>query len=97
LISLGAILVSTLPPLLAALALAHLLLRSAGIPWRRIGGLWRAIAPFIILILILWPIFDQRGSTILVDLGWFRLTVESLGRGLVAATRLAAISFTVAT
>lgn len=97
LISVGAVLVSTLPPLLAILAVAHLLLRSAGIPWRRIGGLWRAIAPFLILILVLWPIFDQSGDTVLADLGWFTLTLESLGRGLVAATRLAAISFTVAT
>lgn len=97
LISVGAVLVSTLPPLLAILAVAHLLLRSAGIPWRRIGGLWRAIAPFLILILVLWPIFDQSGDTVLLDLGWFTLTLESLGRGLVAAARLAAISFTVST
>lgn len=95
--SLGAILSSSLPPLLAMLAAAHLLLVTAGVPGRRIGQLWRAIAPFLVVIVILWPIFDQTGSHALIDVGWGRLTTEALGRGLVAATRLAAISFVVAT
>lgn len=94
--SLGAILSSNLPPLLAMLAAAHLMLMTAGVPVRRIGQLWRAIAPFLVIIVVLWPIFDQAGSRVLVDAGWGRLTAESLGRGLVAATRLAAISFVVA-
>lgn len=95
--SLGAILSGSLPPLLAMLAAAHLLLVTAGIPRRRIGQLWRAIAPFLVVIVILWPIFDQAGSHTLVEFGWGRLTTEALGRGLVAAARLAAISFVVAT
>lgn len=96
LLSLAAILAHTLPPLLAMLAFAHLLLLTARVPSRRIGSLWRAIAPFIVLIIVLWPLFDQAGDRVLVDLGWFRLTVEALGRGLVAASRLAALSFVVA-
>jgi energy-coupling factor transport system permease protein len=95
--SLAAILSAGLPPLVAALAVAHLLLNAAGVPIRRIGQLWRAIAPFLVIIVVLWPIFDQAGSKALIDLGWGRLTIEALGRGLAAATRLAAISFIVAT
>ncbi|MDQ3694119.1 MAG: energy-coupling factor transporter transmembrane protein EcfT [Chloroflexota bacterium] len=93
---LTAILVNSLWPLLAGLAAAHALILAARIPPRRIGRLWRAIAPFLILILILWPVFDRAGTRVVLDLGWFRLTVEAIGRGLVAACRLATISFLVA-
>ena len=96
LISLSAILTASLPPLLATIVAAHLLIVSARIPPRRLGMLWRAIAPFLVLILVLWPLFDQAGDEVLLALGGFRLTAEALGRGLVAASRLAALSFIVA-
>lgn len=89
----GAILASSLWPLLAGLAAGHLLILAAGIPPRRLGSLWRAIAPFLLLILVLWPVFDQAGARTVLDLGWFRLTADAIGRGLAAACRLATISF----
>ena len=96
LVGLAAILTASLPPLLATIVAAHLLIVSARIPARRIGALWRAIAPFLVLILLLWPLFDQAGDRVLLALGGFRLTSEAVGRGLVAASRLAALSFIVA-
>ncbi|MBA2520843.1 MAG: energy-coupling factor transporter transmembrane protein EcfT [Chloroflexia bacterium] len=92
----AAILANSLWPLAVSLVTAHALILSAGVPVRRIGHLWRAIVPFLILILILWPVFDRAGTRVVLDFGWFRLTVEAINRGLVAACRLATISFLVA-
>ena len=83
--------------LATGLVLLHGLVLGCGIPWRRLAAVWRAIAPLLVLIVVLWPVFDQAGSRVLIDLGWYRLTAEAIGRGLIAATRIAAISFLVAT
>jgi energy-coupling factor transporter transmembrane protein EcfT len=80
--------------LLLALALLHALLRGARYPWERIGAMWRALAPLLILVVLIWPVFYQHGRT-LFEVGPLRVTLGALLAGLANATRLAAISFVV--
>ena len=81
----------------ATIAAVHLLLLTAGVPGRRLLGIWRAIAPLLLLIVLLWPIFDRAGATVLLEAGWFRVTAEALVRGVAAAGRVAALSFVIFT
>jgi len=82
-----------LPLFVLVLLLTHVALLGAGIPWRRIATLWRALLPFLILIAALWPVFAPQGTPVLVDLGPLRITGEGLLGGLATALRFAAISF----
>lgn len=43
-----------LPLFLLVLVLTHVAPRWAGVGWNRIGGIWRALPPFLALIFILW-------------------------------------------
>jgi len=81
-----------LPLFVLLLLLTHVGLVAAGISWRRIGTLWRAILPFLILIAVLWPIFAREGTPLL-QLGPLRITGEGLIGGLATAMRFASISF----
>ena len=81
------------PLFVLLLLLTHVALVAAGISWRRIGTLWRAILPFLILIAVLWPIFAREGTPVLLHLGPLLLTGQGLLGGLATALRFAAISF----
>ncbi len=82
-----------LPLFLLLLVLTHVALIGCGIGWRRIGGIWRALAPFLILIFLLWPVFARQGTPVLVDWGPLRITGHGIIGGAATATRFAAISF----
>ena len=73
----------------------HAVLLAAGVPVRRLLGVWRAIATLLALIVVLWPLFDRAGEPVLLQFGWFRITGEALVRGVTAAVRIAALSFVV--
>ena len=91
--SVALILVDALPAMVLATLLVHGLLLAAGVPSRRLLAVWRAIAPLLVLVVLLWPLFDRAGEPVLVRLGWFRITGDALSRGLAAAGRLAALTF----
>lgn len=78
--------------LLAALVGVHLLLHAIGYPWSRMRAMWRAIAPVVVLVVALWPVFYHAGRT-LFEIGPLRVTLGALLSGVANATRLAAISF----
>lgn len=82
-----------LPLFVLLLLLTHIALLGAGIPWRRLSTLWRALLPFLILVAVLWPVFAHEGTIQLVHLGPLRITGEGVIGGLSTATRFAAISF----
>ena len=82
-----------LPLFLLLLVLTHVALIGCGIGWRRIGGIWRALAPFLILIFLLWPVFARQGTPVLLDWGPLRITGHGIIGGAATATRFAAISF----
>lgn len=82
-----------LPLFVLTLLLLHLALAGAGFPWRRIGSIWRALAPFLLLIVLLWPVFYRSGTPVLLELGPLVITGRALLTGLATALRIAAISF----
>jgi energy-coupling factor transport system permease protein len=95
LLAVALLFVDDLAVLAAVIAVIHVVLLAAGIGWPRLRAIWRAIAWLLLLVIVLWPIFDRAGAPILFMFGPFRLTGDALLRGLVAAARLAALSFVV--
>jgi energy-coupling factor transport system permease protein len=83
--------------LLCLLALAHLALLSARIPADRIRWLWARLAPLLVMILILQPLFSPGPGPALVQWGPLRLTVYGLLEGVSFALRAAALAFIAAT
>jgi energy-coupling factor transport system permease protein len=75
------------------LILAHLALASARIPRDRIRWLWTRLAPLLIMILILQPIFSPGPGPDLVGLGPVRLTISGILEGVSFALRAAALAF----
>ena len=78
--------------LLAVLAAVHLVLIAASYPVGRLITVWRTIWPLLIVVIIVWPLFDRSGSAI-VSAGPIEITGLALLRGTVTAVRLAAVSF----
>jgi energy-coupling factor transport system permease protein len=78
------------------LLLAHLLLLSARMPADRIGWLWTRLAPLLVMILILQPLFSPGPGPDLLRLGPFRLTFAGILEGLSFALRMAALAFAAA-
>lgn len=81
-----------LPLLLLALILVHVVLLASGYPWERLATAWRAISLLLILIVIVWPLFDHSGDVILT-LGPIDITDHGLLRGVANALRIAVINF----
>jgi energy-coupling factor transport system permease protein len=81
-----------LPALLVFLALIHLALLSAGIPARRLLGLWRLLTPLLVVILLIQPLLSAAGEPLLAV--WvLRVTWQGLALALALALRLVAIGF----
>jgi len=79
--------------LLACTALLHLLLRyGGGFGWRRLGDLWRALAPLLLLVLLLRPLFDRTGEPLLVVFGPLIVTLPAVLAALAAALRLVVLA-----
>lgn len=75
------------------LVLAHLILLSARIPANRIGWLWGRLAPLLVMILILQPLFAPGPGPDLLSLGPLRLTVAGILDGVSFALRAASLAF----
>ena len=82
-------------PMLGYLLAAHVLLRSAGIPWPRIAWLWRRMWPISLTIFVLWPLFYATGEPVVFDWWRLRITIPSLVQGLTSALRIDALAFAV--
>jgi energy-coupling factor transport system permease protein len=79
--------------LAALLILAHLTLVSAQIPADRLRWLWARLAPLLIVILILQPLFSPGPGEALLQLGPVRLTVGGILVGTSFALRAAVLTF----
>lgn len=77
---------------LTALALVfigvHVLLWSASIPLKKLFHLWSILIPFMLMILLLWPLFNRQGDTVLLHWRFIVITRESLEEGAVTALRI---------
>ena len=78
------------------LLLTQLALLLARVPGERLRWLWKGLAPILILILILQPLFAPGPGPDLLRLGPVRLTVGGILEGLSFALRAAALAFIVA-
>lgn len=78
------------------LILAHLVLLSARIPLDRIRWLWGRLAPLLLMILILQPLFVPGPGPDLLRLGPLRLTVFGILDGVSFALRAASLAFVAA-
>ena len=78
------------------LVLAHLVLLSARIPADRIRWLWTRLAPLLVMILVLQPIFTPGPGPDLLRLGPLRVTVSGILGGVSFALRAAALAFVAA-
>jgi energy-coupling factor transport system permease protein len=79
------------------LVLAQLALVSARIPSGRIRWLWGRLAPLLVMILVLQPLFVPGPGPDLFSLGPVRLTTFGLLEGLSFALRAATLAFVAAT
>jgi energy-coupling factor transport system permease protein len=70
----------------------HLLLLASGYPWSKLLAIWRAIALLLILIVVIWPIFDKSGD-LLFSIGPLDIHDDAILRGVANAARIAAINF----
>jgi energy-coupling factor transport system permease protein len=78
------------------LLLAHMLFLSAGIPLHRLRWLWTRLAPLLVMILIVQPLFSPGPGPELVQLGPIRLTSAGILEGMSFALRMAALAFAAA-
>jgi len=81
-----------LPLLIGVVVGIHALLLVSGYPWAKLRAIWRAIALLLLLIVIIWPVFDKTGD-LLVSLGPLNIHDDALLRGVANAARIAAINF----
>ena len=89
----GGLIFKQIAVLLALLILAHLALFLARIPFDRLRWLWTRLAPLIVMILILQPLFAPGPGPDLIHLGPLRLTVDGILEGVSFALRAAALAF----
>lgn len=82
--------------LVGLLLLAHLALLSAGVPASRIRWLWARLAPLLVMILILQPLFAPGPGPDLWRLGPVRVTVHGILDGVSYALRTATLAFVAA-
>jgi energy-coupling factor transport system permease protein len=82
--------------LAALLLLTQVALLLARVPTERLRWLWKGLAPVLILILILQPLFAPGPGPDLLRLGPVRLTPAGILEGVSFALRAAALAFIVA-
>jgi energy-coupling factor transport system permease protein len=82
--------------LAALLILSHVILLSAQIPADRLRWLWTRLAPLLVMILILQPLFAPGPGPDLLRLGPVQLTTSGILGGVSFALRAAALAFTAA-
>lgn len=88
-----AVLFQQIAVLAGLLVVAHLAMVSARIPAGRLRWLWTRLAPLLMIILILQPLFAPGPGEALLQLGPVRLTTGGILVGLSFALRAAALTF----
>jgi energy-coupling factor transporter transmembrane protein EcfT len=91
----GALVLSWESVLLLAtfLVLTQLVLWHIRYPRATVLTFWRTLRPFLLLIVLLWPVFHPGGSPVLVTVGPVHITLPALLAGVSAALRVASTAF----
>ncbi len=92
LLSLVAFVLSDLQPLLVLLAFIFLLLFLARATLSRTIFALKFVLRFMVLIIVLWPIFDPSGTPVLASLGPVKITEPAIWRGVTSAARVGCLA-----
>ncbi|MCH3975157.1 MAG: energy-coupling factor transporter transmembrane protein EcfT [Bifidobacterium tibiigranuli] len=79
--------------ILLSLLVEHALLITSKIPLRHIVRIWKMLLPLIVMIVIMWPLFDHTGVNVLLSFGPFILTEQNLVMAAVMGLRVPALAF----
>lgn len=92
LLSLLAFVLTNLYSLLALLAFIFLLLLLSRATLSRTLFALKFVVRFMVLIVVLWPIFDPTGTPVLASLGPVKITEPAIWRGLTSAARVGCLA-----
>lgn len=92
LLSLLAFILSSLYSLLLLLGFIFLLLFLARAPLPKTMFALRFVFRFMVLIVLLWPLFDQSGTPVLGTLGPVKITWPAILRGITSAVRVGCLA-----
>ena len=92
LISILAFVLSSLVALAALLAFILLLVVLSRTPLSKTAFAFKFVFRLMILIIILWPLFDRSGEPVLAALGPLTITEPALIRGITSATRIGCLA-----
>jgi energy-coupling factor transport system permease protein len=81
--------------MIAALLLTQAALWSAGVSRERIGAVWKALLPTMILVAVFWVILYPGEGRALLSFWIVHITAASLAQALAIALRLGALAFTI--
>ncbi len=87
-----ALIISQLLHLMILLAFIALLIALGRAPLSKVSLALRFVVRVMIMIIILWPIFDPSGSTVLLTLGPLKITEEAVLRGITNAFRICCLA-----
>ena len=92
LLSVLALILSTLHSLLVLLAFIFLLLFMVRATLSRTMFALKFVLRFMLLIIVLWPIFDPAGTPVVASLGPIKITEPAIWRGITSAARVGCLA-----
>lgn len=92
LLTLLALIMSELLYLLILLAFVALLIALGRAPLSKVGLALRFVVRVMVMIIILWPIFDPSGSPVLASIGPVKITEPAVWRGITNAVRICCLA-----
>lgn len=92
LLSVLALLLTTLLSLVVLLAFIFLLLFLARATWTQTSFALKFVLRFMVLIVVLWPLFDPAGTPVLASLGPIKFTEPAIMRGVASAMRVGCLA-----
>lgn len=92
LLSILAFVLNSLEALLLLLAFILALVVISRTPFSKTAFALKFVARLMVLIVILWPLFDRSGDPVIASLGPLRLTEPAVLRGITSATRIGCLA-----
>ncbi|NLT73615.1 MAG: energy-coupling factor transporter transmembrane protein EcfT [Chloroflexi bacterium] len=81
--------------ILGMLLLLHLILLVSGVGAARVASVWRVTLPTVLLVSVLWTVFNEPVGPAWFEWGALRLGPANLAQGAAIGLRIAALAFTV--
>jgi energy-coupling factor transport system permease protein len=88
------IITSNVAALAAILISTQVILIAGGLPIRKLAETWKTLAPLVLIILIVQPLFSPGSGLVLFEVGAIQITQSGVLLGLSYGLRIAAAAFT---